>query len=77
MTLYYIIGGALAVWAVVVAFLGIKFDRFPGGKGGERALVGVSIVLVAATVGSAIILSAAEEKEPGEESGEVEGATDR
>lgn len=59
MTLYYVIGGALAVWAVVVAFLGIKFDRFPGGKGGERVLVAVSILLVVGTVGSVIILSAA------------------
>lgn len=77
MTLYYIIGAALAVWAVVVAFLGIKFDSFPGGKGGERLLVGISICLVVATVGSAIILSAAEEQEPGEEAGAVEAPTDR
>lgn len=77
MTLYYIIGGALAVWAVVVAFLGIKFDRFPSGKGGERLLVGVSILLVAATVGSAVVLSAVEEAEHGEESGEVEGGAER
>jgi hypothetical protein len=71
-TLYYILGGALAIWAVIVAFLGIKFDRFPGGKGGERVLAAVSICLVVATVGSAILLSAAEEEEPGAESGEVE-----
>lgn len=77
MTLYYILGGALALWAVVVAFLGIRFDRFPGGKGGERVLVTVSILLVVATVGSAIILGAAKEAEPGEDSGEVEGATAR
>jgi len=73
MTIYYILGGVLAVWAVVVAFLGIKFDRFPGGKGGERVLVGVSILLVVATVGSAIIFAAAEEQEAGEQTGEVEG----
>jgi NADH:ubiquinone oxidoreductase subunit 6 (subunit J) len=77
MTLYYIIGAVLAVWAVVVAFLGIKFDRFPGGKGGERLLAGISIILVAATVTSAIVLSAAHEQEPGEKTGEVEGGTDR
>ncbi len=75
MTTYYIAGGVLAVWAVVVAFLGIKFDRFPGGKGGERVLVGVSIVLVAITVGSAIILAAAEEQAAGEGTGEVEGGS--
>jgi len=73
MTIYYILGGVLAGWAVIVAFLGIKFDRFPGGKGGERVLVAISIVLVVATVGSAILLSAAEEQEAGEQTGEVEG----
>lgn len=73
MTIYYILGGVLALWAVIVAFLGIRFDRFPGGKGGERVLVAVSIVLVVATVGSAILLSAAEEQEAGEQAGEVEG----
>ena len=72
MTLYYILGCALAIWAVVVAFLGIKFDRFPGGKGGERVLAGVSIILVVVTVGSAILLRAAEEQEPGGQTGEVE-----
>jgi len=76
-TLYYIIGGVLAAWAVVVAFLGIKYDRFPGGKGGERLLVGVSVLLVAGTIGSAIVLAAVEEAEHGEESGEVEGGTER
>ena len=73
MTPYYIIGGALAAWAVLVAFLGIRFDRFPGGKGGERALIGVSIVLVVATVGSAILLGAAEAQHKGEAPGEVQG----
>jgi hypothetical protein len=75
MTLYYILGGALAVWAVVVAGLGIKFGRFPGGAGGERILIALSVLLVGATVGSAIVLSAIEEAEHGEESGEVEGGT--
>jgi hypothetical protein len=73
MTLYFIIGSALAVWAVVIAGLGIKFDRFPGGRGGERVLIALSLALVAATIGSAIVLSAIEEAEHGEEPGEVEG----
>ena len=73
MTIYYILGGVLALWAVIVAFLGIKFEHFPGGKGGERVLVAVSVLLVGATVGSAILLSAAEEQEAGEQTGEVEG----
>ena len=75
MTLYFILGGALAAWAVIVAFVGIKFDRFPGGRGGERIVIALSALLVRATVGSAILLSAIEEAEHGEEPGEVEGGS--
>jgi len=62
-TLYYILGIALAAWAVVVAALGIKFDRFPGGRGGERVVIAISVLLVAGTIGSAVILGAAEDAE--------------
>jgi hypothetical protein len=60
-TPYYVLGIALAAWAVIVAAFGIKFDRFPGGRGGERIVIGLTVLLVAGTVGSAIVLSAAEE----------------
>ena len=74
MTLYYILGIALAAWAVVVAALGIKFDRFPGGRGGERVVIAISALLVAGTIGSAIILSGAEDAEhKGNESGAGSG----
>jgi hypothetical protein len=61
-TLYYVLGIALAAWAVIVAALGIKFG-FPGGRGGERVVIAVSLLLVLATIGSAIVLSAAEDAE--------------
>jgi hypothetical protein len=73
-TLYYVLGIALAAWAVIVAALGIKFDRFPGGRGGERIVIFVSLLLVTGTIGSAIVLSAAEDAEHrGHESGAGSG----
>ena len=74
MTLYYVLGIALAAWAVIVAALGIKFDRFPGGRGGERIVIFVSLLLVTGTIGSAIVLSAAKDAEHrGHESGAGSG----
>ena len=61
MTPYYILGLALAGWAVIVALLGIRFDRFPGGRGGERIVIAISLLLVIGTISSAIVLSAAED----------------
>jgi hypothetical protein len=73
-TLYYVLGIALAAWAVIVAALGIKIDRFPGGRGGERVVILVSLLLVTGTIGSAIVLSAAEDAEHrGHESGAGSG----
>jgi hypothetical protein len=71
-TLYYILGIALAAWAVIVAALGIKFERFPGGRGGERVVIAVSVLLVAGTIGSAVVLSALEDAQhKGKESSEA------
>jgi hypothetical protein len=55
------LGLALAAWAIIVAVLGIRFDRFPGTRGGERLVIAISALLVLGTIGSAIVLSAAED----------------
>jgi plastocyanin len=52
---FYIAGSVLAAWAVVVSLLGISRPGFPGGAAGQRAVMGLSAVLVAATVGTAIL----------------------
>lgn len=55
---FYIAGGVLAGWAVVLAAVGINRPAFPGGNRGARLVMGVSFVLVAATIAMAIITSA-------------------
>ena len=61
---FYVCGGLTAVWAVLVAGLGIARHNFPGGRGGERVVIAISVILVAASIGSGIISAAAEEEEP-------------
>ena len=69
MNAFHVIGGLLAVWAIVVTALGLTRHDFPGRS--ERLVAAISIVLVAAAIGSAIVTAAAEEHE------EPEGGEER
>jgi plastocyanin len=68
---FHILGGILAIWAVVVAALGIFRHDFPGSNAAEKAVMAISAILVVGAVGSGIITSANEESEHGG-SGELE-----
>lgn len=57
---YYFFAGALAAWAVLIAFLGIARERFPGSKGAERLVAAISVLLVVGTIGAAIVGGASE-----------------
>jgi plastocyanin len=53
---FYIAGGALVVWALIVSMaIGMRRPDFPGGQSGERAVIAISVVLVLATLGTAVI----------------------
>jgi hypothetical protein len=54
-TSYYVAGGALAIWAVVVSFLGLRSAEFPRGPGGARGVMAISVVLAAAAMVTAVI----------------------
>jgi hypothetical protein len=54
---FYILGGAAAVWAVVLFAVGMRSERFPGSAGAQRAVMAVSVVLVAAAMASAVLTS--------------------
>ncbi|MEA2474821.1 MAG: hypothetical protein QOE06_2736 [Thermoleophilaceae bacterium] len=56
-TAYHGLGIALASWAVLVAVLGFSSSRFPGNEGGQRAVMAISVLLVAGTIGAAIATS--------------------
>lgn len=64
---FHVLGGILAVWALVVSFLGVTRENFPATKGAERLVALISVTLVVAAIGAAVITGAneAEEHEEG------------
>ena len=54
-TAFYIAGGVLAAWAVVVSLVGVTRPGFPFGRPGERAVIAVSVLLVALTITMAVV----------------------
>jgi hypothetical protein len=54
---FHVVGGIFAVWAVIVSTLGFMSAEFPKGGGVQRAVVVISAILLASTVGAAIATS--------------------
>ncbi len=55
-TLFYICGGALALWAVVVSAIGIRsHETFPSSQSQARGVMAISIGLVLLAMASAVI----------------------
>jgi hypothetical protein len=54
---FFIAGGVLAVWAVVLSFIGLRRPAFPFAGTGQRAVMGISFVLAAAAIAMAIVTS--------------------
>ncbi len=55
---FYIAGGALVVWALVLSVgLGMRKPAFPGSAAGERAVIALTAVLVLAAVSMAVLTS--------------------
>jgi plastocyanin len=62
-TPFYIAGGLLAVWAVVVSALGISRPDFPGSGGARAVTMGISVVLVVAAMATAVLTATFEHTE--------------
>ena len=60
---FYIAGAVLAAWAVLLAFLGLSRASFPGGRRGQGTVVGISVLLAAAAIGTAIGTASTEKPE--------------
>jgi len=60
---FHVLGGLLALWALVVSFLGITREGFPENRGQERLVALISVVLVIGAIGSGIYTGATEEEE--------------
>lgn len=54
---FYIAGGAFAVWAVVLASVGLTRPGFPYNLRGQRTVMLVSFLLLVAAIATAIITS--------------------
>lgn len=55
---FYIAGGALVAWALIVSLgLGLRRPDFPGGTGGERIVIAITVVLVLAAASTAVLTS--------------------
>lgn len=53
-TAFYLAGGALAAWAVILAAVGLTRPEFPGGDGAQRGVMAISTVLVVAAMVAAV-----------------------
>jgi hypothetical protein len=56
-TPFYIFGGLLALWAVVLGFIGLRSETFPATSGGQHTVMGISVLLVALAIVAALITS--------------------
>ncbi|HEY5045883.1 MAG TPA: plastocyanin/azurin family copper-binding protein [Solirubrobacteraceae bacterium] len=55
---FYIAGGALVAWALIVSLgLGMRMPDFPRTKGAERGVIAVTALLVLAAVSTAVLTS--------------------
>jgi hypothetical protein len=54
-TAFYIAGGALAAWAVIVSFAGITRPDFPGTQAVRSGVIALTAVLVIGAMSTAII----------------------
>ena len=55
---FYIAGGALVVWALVLSSaLGMRKPDFPGSATGERAVIAITALLVLAAASMAVVTS--------------------
>ena len=52
---FYICGGLLAAWAVLLGSLGLSRPEFPGDTAAMRGVIGITLVLVAAALATAVV----------------------
>jgi hypothetical protein len=58
---FHVCGVLFAAWALIVSFLGITREGFPGTPAATRAVGAISIILCIAAITTAIYTSATEE----------------
>jgi plastocyanin len=59
---FYIAGGVLAAWAVLLAVFGITHPGFPASTSGRRGVLAASVLLVAGAMSMAVVTAGEEEQ---------------
>jgi hypothetical protein len=54
-TAFYVCGGLLAVWAVVLSAIGMTNATFPATTTAKRGVIGISFLMMAAAMATAVI----------------------
>lgn len=54
-TAFYVCGGALAAWAVVLGLVGLKSADFPGSQTVARGVIALTFVLMVAAMVTSVI----------------------
>jgi hypothetical protein len=54
---FFIIGGALAIYAVILSAIGIQRPDFPANMGGQRGVIALTAVIAVLAIGAAILTS--------------------
>ena len=54
-TFFYVMGIALACWAVLLFAIGMRSTAFPGSAAAQRGVIAISILLVAGTMTASIV----------------------
>jgi plastocyanin len=65
--LFYVFGIALTVMALVISFLGLRSERFPGSRAAYTGVLGLMVALVVASCAFAVALSREEAEHRSEE----------
>jgi hypothetical protein len=60
---FHVCGIIFAAWALLISFLGITRENFPGSAPAARLVGVISVVLAVAAIGTGIYTSANEEEE--------------
>jgi hypothetical protein len=54
---FFIAGGGLAAWAVILAAIGLNRPSFPGDLRGQRTVIGITFTLMVLAIAMAIVTS--------------------
>jgi hypothetical protein len=54
---FFIAGGALAAWAVILAAIGLNRPDFPGNLRGQRTVIGITFTIMVIAIAMAIVTS--------------------